>query len=216
VRPGVEPAHFVGEKVLCGLIGLALFPLMNLLGATPFGAWSPWLCAAGFAAGYLAPDWQLERRLATRRTAALMELSPVLDLLSLAVSAGLALEQALELVARQRDGIIAGELRAVSREVALGRGTLVEAMDAMAERNDLPELHAFVSHLRAAYEQGIPLAQALATQAEALREKKRLAILEAGGKASVKMLLPVAAFILPVLFVVLLYPAGVQLLHLGG
>jgi pilus assembly protein TadC len=39
---------------------------------------------------------------------------------------------------------------------------------------------------------------------------------EAGGKASVRMILPVALFILPVLFVVVLVPASVELVHLGS
>ena len=40
------------------------------------------------------------------------------------------------------------------------------------------------------------------------RERKRLRIVEEGGQATVRMLLPVALFIMPVLFVVLLVPAG--------
>ena len=86
----------------------------------------------------------------------------------------------------------------------------------MAERVGVPELVSFASQLRAAHEQGIPLTQTLTAQAEALRERKRLRIVEEGGKASVRMLLPVALFILPVLFVVLLVPAAVELMRLGG
>jgi tight adherence protein C len=215
-RPEVEPAQFFGEKVLCGAIGLALFPAMGFLGVAPFGPWPVWVMAAGFAAGFLAPDWHLEQRLAERRTAAVMELSPILDLLTIAVSAGLALEQALELVARRGDGVVAGELRVVTREVALGQRPLVESLEAMAERNGVSELTALVGQLRAAHEQGIPLVQTLSTQAETLRDRKRLRVLEAGGKASVRMVLPVALFILPVIFVVLLVPAGIQLTRLAG
>src|SRR5581483_4782073 len=52
-RPGVEPAQFFGEKVVTGLIGLVLFPLMNWLGVHPFGVWPLWAWAAGFAVGFL-------------------------------------------------------------------------------------------------------------------------------------------------------------------
>jgi tight adherence protein C len=86
----------------------------------------------------------------------------------------------------------------------------------LAARNAVPELTSLVSQLRSAYEQGIPLSQALAAQAEALREQKRLRIVEEGGKATVRMILPVALFILPVLFVVLLVPAAIELMQLGG
>jgi tight adherence protein C len=215
-RPGVEPIQFFGEKAISGLIGLGVFPLMNALGIVPFGVWPVWLWLVGFVAGFLLPDAELDRRLAARRTRAVMELPILLDMLTIATSAGLALEQALGLVARQSEGTVARELQHAVREMALGQRSVVEALGAMAERNAVPELTAVVGQLRAAHEQGIPLVQTLSAQAEALREQKRLRIVEEGGKASVRMILPVALFILPVLFVVLLVPAAVELLRLGG
>ena len=215
-RPGVEPVQFFGEKVASALIGLGVFPLMNGLGTHPFGVWPVWTWLAGFAVGFLAPDWELERRLAARRTLVVMELPILLDMLTIATSAGLALEQGLGVVARQSRGAVARELQQVVREMALGQRSVVEALEAMAERNAVPELTSFAGQLRATHEQGIPLVQTLSTQAEALREKKRLRVVEEGGKASVRMILPVALFILPVLFVVLLLPAAVELMHLGG
>jgi tight adherence protein C len=216
MRPGVEPAQFFGEKLASGLVGFAIFPVMTALGIHPFGAWPVWIWLGGFIAGFLAPDWDLDRRMVARRTLMLMELPILLDMLAIATSAGLALEQALGRVARQSQGEVAKELQRAARELALGRGSVMEVLQAMAERNAIPELSAFVGQLRAAYEQGIPLVQTLATQAEALREQKRLRIVEEGGKASIRMVLPVALFILPVLFVVLLLPAAIEVLHLGG
>jgi tight adherence protein C len=216
MRPGVEPAQFFGEKLASGLVGFAVFPVMTALGIHPFGAWPVWIWLVGFIAGFLAPDWDLDRRMASRRTLMLMELPILLDMLAIATSAGLALEQALGQVARQSQGEVAQELQRAARELALGRGSVMEVLEAMAERNAVPELAAFVGQLRAAHEQGIPLVQTLATQAEALREQKRLRIVEEGGKASIRMVLPVALFILPVLFVVLLLPAAIEVLHLGG
>lgn len=215
-RPGVEVAQFFGEKVVAGLIAGAFFPLMNVIGVHPFGRWPLWVFLAAFIAGFLAPDRQLEQRVARRRAMAVMELPTILDMLTIAASAGLALEQALNVVARQSGGTVAQELQYASREMALGQRTLVEALEAMAQRNGLPEITRFVSQLQAAHGQGTSLVQTLSAQAEALRDQKRLHILEAGGKASVRMILPVALFILPVLFVVLLVPAAVELLHLGG
>ena len=215
-RPGVEPIQFFGEKVVSGLIGLALLPVMNGLGIHPFGVWPLWLSAVGCAIGFLAPDADLDQRLARHRTLVVMELPALLDLLTIAVSAGLALEQALGLVARQSQGVVAQGLQHAIREMALGQRDVIEALENLAERNAVPELTSLVGQLRAAHEQGIPLVQTLSAQAEALREQKRLRIVEAGGKASVQMVLPVALFILPVLFVVLLLPASLELIHLGG
>lgn len=216
-RPGVEPVQFFGEKVAGGLILAAVFPLLNVLRIHPFGPWPVWVWLVGFGVGYLLPDWDLERRAATRRGLVLMELPTILDMLTLATSAGMALEQAIEEVARHSEGLVARELRLVVRELALGQGrTLDEALVAMADRLGLPELERVIGRMGAAYEQGLPLAQALAAQAQALREQQRLHVVEEGGKATVRMLLPVALLILPALFVVVLVPAAAELTRLGG
>lgn len=216
-RPGVQPVQFFGEKVTAGLVLGAVFPLMNTFGIRPFDAWPVWLWIVGFVGGFVAPNWDLEQRLVARRGLVLMELPTILDMVMLATSAGMALEQALEEVGRQSEGAVARELRVVSRELALGRRRdLLEALGAMAQRVGVGELDRVVSRLSAAYEQGLPLAQALATQAQALREGQRLHVVEEGGKATVRMLLPVALLILPALFVVVLVPAAVELMRLGG
>ena len=134
----------------------------------------------------------------------------------LATSAGLAIEQALDQVVRYGAGTVARELQHARRDMTLRGQPLIDSLEEMAERVGVPELTSFASQLRAAHEQGIPLTQTLTAQAEALRERKRLRIVEEGGKASVRMLLPVALFIMPVLFVVLLVPAAVELMRLGG
>jgi tight adherence protein C len=217
VRPGVEVVQFMGEKVAAGLIVAATFPLMGLLHIAPFGPWPVWLWMVGFGVGFLLPDWDLDRRAVRRRGLVLMELPTILDMLTLATSAGMALEQALEEVARQSEGVVAYELRVVARELALGkRRTLPEALAGLAERLGTPEVEHILGRLGAAYEQGLPLGQALPAHAQALRERQRLHIVEEGGKASVRMLLPVALLILPALFVVVLVPAAAELTRVGG
>jgi tight adherence protein C len=215
-RPGVEPIHFFGEKVATGLVALTFFPILNAVDLTLFGPWPAWVWVLGFIVGLMAPDWQLDSRLAARRTRIVMELPTILDMLTIAASAGLALEQALLEVSRQSAGTVAQELQRASREMALGQRPLVDALQAMADRNAVPELTSVVDHLRAVHDQGLPLVQSLAAQAEALRDRQRLRIVEEGGKASVRMVLPVALFILPVLFVVVLIPASIQLMNLGS
>jgi len=215
-RPGVEPIQFFGEKIATGLVALTFFPFMNAVDLTLFGPWPAWVWVLGFVIGFMAPDWQLDTRLAARRTRIVMELPTILDMLTIAASAGLALEQALIEVSRQSAGTVAQELQRASREMALGQRPLVDALEAMAERNGVTELTSVVDHLRAVHDQGLPLVQSLAAQAEALRDRQRLRIVEEGGKASIRMVLPVALFILPVLFVVVLVPATQQLMNIGG
>ena len=63
----------------------------------------------------------------------------------------MALEQAIEEVARQSEGVVARELRLVVRELALGqRRTLQAALEAMAERLGMPEVEHVIGRLVAA------------------------------------------------------------------
>jgi tight adherence protein C len=214
--PGMTPAHFYGQKLASGLVLMALFPFMNAMGVSPFGTWQAWMWLAGFAVGFALPDWMLEGRLERRRTAVLMELPTMLDILAIAASAGMSPEQALLETSRQVHGVLGDGLHEVAREAGLGATTHAEGLRALAEREQVPELLSLADAWQAALEQGLPLGQAMLTLAETVRERKRARLLEEGGKSSVRMLFPVALFIFPVFLVVLLYPAGVELLGLGG
>lgn len=217
VRPELDLGAWFGEKVWTGIVLAALALVVGWQERTAVGPLPVWLWLLGLGAGYVLPDLRLRLALPGRRTAALVELSTVLDRLALSVSAGLGLEQALREVANDGDGDgpVARELRQAVEEVRLNRRTLGQALEALAQRAPLPEIALLASQLQAASLQGLALTDTLLTQADAAREQKRLAILEAGGKAVVMMLLPVALFILPVLFVLVLVPAGVELLHLA-
>lgn len=215
VRPGVDLGQFHAEKVGAALLFGGLGPLMNAVGADPFGPWPLWSWLVGAVAGYYAPDWDLARRLARRRARIVAELPAVLDNLTLALSAGQSPEQALALVATPRYGLMGREFARARREIAVAARSLTDALGALAKRNGVPELSILVRQLRAADEQGVPLVGALATQAASLRERRRLRILEEGNRATVRMVVPVGLFIFPVLIVILLYPAATQLLGLG-
>jgi tight adherence protein C len=215
-RPDLDIGQWYGEKVALGVVWVLFVIGAGLLGVRPFGSLPVGLWLLAFLGGYFLPDVLLGRTMRARRAQVLMELSPLLDRLALAVSAGLGLEQALLEVVEDEPGLVAEQLRQVTRDVRLGRRTLVEAFDAVAEHTVIPELGRLVGHLRTAHVQGLSMSESLAAQADATREQKRLWILETGGKATITMLLPVAVCILPVLFIIVLVPAGVELLHLGG
>lgn len=216
VWPELGPGQFFGLKLATSGVGPAALGAIALLGWLPAGGWLLWLWGGLFALGFLAPDWELARRLAARRAAVLEELPAALELLTLATTAGQGLEQALRLVAEWGQGVVARELRGVLQEASLGQRPLGAALEAMAARNALPELEAVAARLRAVHEQGLPLAEALASQADAMRERQRLHLEEAGGRATVRMLVPIAVLILPVVGIVLLFPAVVEIWGLGG
>jgi tight adherence protein C len=214
-EPGGSALH-AGAKLLGALVGVGLLPLLNQLGITPFGPWPAWLWLAAGVAGFLAPDLVLAQKVSRRRRELLAGLGAATEFLVLAVSAGCGLEQALAEAATAGSGPFFTEL---AHRLALARlhgeqGT--DAIGQLAEELDLPELAALAGALQAGAYQGTPVLQTLRAQAHAARERRRLDLLEAGERAQVTMIIPVAGLILPAFFLVILWPASVALLRLSG
>jgi len=212
---GMTPSQFFGQKLAVALLFVTFFPVLNLAGLQPFGTWPAWAWLGAGVVGFVQPDWLLERRVARRRQQVLMELPTVLDLLAMATSAGLSPEQALLDVSRQVKGVLGDGLRNVAREAGLGTMTHPEGLRALAAREGVPEIATMSDAWQSALEQGLPLGQVMLQLADTVRERKRTTLIAEGEKSSVRMLFPVTLFIFPVFLVVLLYPAGVQLLGLG-
>jgi tight adherence protein C len=213
-EPG-GPALHAGQKLLGGLVGLGVLPLLNQLAITPFGAWPAWTWLAAGAAGFVGPDAALHAKAARRRRELLSGLGAATEFLALAVSAGCGLEQALAEAATAGHGPFFTQL---AHRLALARLHGQQGVDAvadMATEIDLPELAALAGALQAGSRQGTPVLQTLRAQAHAARERRRLALLEAGERAQVTMIVPVAALILPAFFLVILWPASVALLRLS-
>jgi len=213
--PGMTAAQFHGQQLGTGVVAASAFPLLNLLGVSAAGSWPVWLWVGAFAVGFAAPSWLLHARLRARRTRVLVELPAALDLLTLGASAGLSPEQALAEAGRQLDGALGTGLREVVVEAGIGAASYADGLHALAEREEIAELRSLADAWRMSHEQGTPLAPAMAALAESARDRQRTRLLEEGGKAAVRMLFPIALFIFPTFLVVLLYPAGVELLGLG-
>ncbi|MDQ1667416.1 MAG: tight adherence protein, partial [Actinomycetota bacterium] len=131
-------------------------------------------------------------------------------LLTISVEAGLAFDAALSQVARNTTGPVADEFFRVLQEMQIGLGRS-EAMRALGERSDLPELRSFVTAMVQAEAFGIPIAQVLRVQSREMRTKRTQRAEELAQKVPVKILFPLIFCILPALFVVILGPAAIQI-----
>jgi tight adherence protein C len=126
------------------------------------------------------------------------------------VEAGLGLDAAMARVAKVGDGPLASELLRTLQDMRSGMSR-AEALRALAERADVPELRQFVSAVIQADSHGVPIARVLRIQSRELRTKRRQLAEEKAMKLPVKVLFPTVAFIFPALFVVLLGPAVMQI-----
>ncbi len=163
-------------------------------------------------AGFYGPDLALYQLGYNRREQIRRELPDALDLLTISVEAGLAFDAALSQVARNTVGPLAEEFFRVLQEMQIGLSRM-DAMRALGDRSELPELRAFVTAMVQADAFGIPIAQVLRVQAKEMRVKRSQRAEELAQKVPVKILFPLIFCILPSLFVVILGPAVITVFH---
>jgi len=198
---------------------LPLLPLLALAGSTflPqfgfFGAMTLVLVA------YLLPDLWLSSMVRRRREEIRLALPDTLDLLVICVEAGLGLDQALNRVGSElaiRHKAMSEEIAQINVEQRAGKPR-IEAWRSMAQRTKLEETEAFVAMLWQSERFGTPIVRALATFAESLRTARRQQAEELAAKSTVKLLFPLVLFIFPSMFIVLIGPAALNIMHnLGG
>jgi len=156
-------------------------------------------------AGVLARDRALTNEVTRREAKMLTEFPTVAELLALSVAAGEGAVGALERVTKLSRGELSRELGRALADARAG-ASLVNALEGMAARTSLPALARFVDGMAIAVERGTPLADVLRAQAMDVREQGRRALLEAGGRKEIGMLVPVVFLVLPVTVVFALFP----------
>ena len=165
------------------------------------------------ALALLAPEQLLSRAARARLARISAELPTVVEFLTLSLSAGEGILDALKRVARTGNGELARELGRVVAEVNTGQ-PLPDALQRCASLIGLPALSRTIDQLLGALERGTPLVEVLRAQAQDSRDESKRRLLEAAGKKEVAMLVPLVFLILPVTIVFAIFP-GILVLQLG-
>lgn len=164
------------------------------------------VCIPVYGAGFF-----LNARVKSRKEAIARELPDVMDLLVVSVEAGLGLDAAIVRQYSKNKNAVLTELNGAIREVQMGVPRKTALKD-MADRCDVKQLAAFVTALLQADQLGVPVKNVLDTQADRLRTERKQIIQARAAKAPVKIMLPTVGFIFPVVFIILLGPAAVNLI----
>jgi len=188
--------------IVLGLVGLAIGAATRNTIATASGA------ALGTVLGLYLPLLWLSGLVRARRRELLSALPDAMDLLTVAVEAGLGLEAAMARVAEKYDNPLAVEFSRFLQEARLGRPRL-EALDDMGRRCGVEDLHNFVQAVIQSEQMGSSIVKILHLQSEEIRRKRLTKAQEKGAQASLKMLLPMVGCIFPSIWVILLGPAAV-------
>jgi tight adherence protein C len=211
--PGaLTPAGFQAVRYsLAALMALAGLGL-GVLVSTPF----PVIIAAAISGviaaviGYFLPSLWLESRISSRRRQIQRSLAEATDLLTLVVESGMSLDEGLLSITERFHNALGDEIGKVLREIRLGRPRM-SALEHMAETTGVPDLHHLVESIVQSDQMGVPIARLLRVQAMEMRRRQRQTAQERAAQASSRMVFPMVGCIFPVLWIVLLGPAIIQI-----
>jgi tight adherence protein C len=193
-------------------VGLVAGVFVGFLFGVKHGFFPVLLITGGLGAlGLFLPDI-LVRNVGEKRQAALQKSLPdAMDMLTVCVEAGLGFDAALSRVARNTTGAVAAECARVLQEMQFGMSR-AEALRALGNRTNVPELRAFVSAMIQSGELGISIGDVLREQSKEMRIKRRQRAEEKAQKLQVKLLAPLIFCLLPSMFIVILGPAVMNIM----
>lgn len=198
----------IGYRVL---LTIAL-PVLALLGLGLHSFLDGVIVVLALFAGWVLPLTYVQRKARFRIQSLDRSLPDLIDMMCVMIEAGLSFPQAMRMASEQFSPPLSDELRLTLQEQTMGLG-LDEALRHMAERADTPAIRAFVRAMAQGERMGISMGQIMRTLAVEMRARRRSAAEERAQKTPVLMLFPLVFLIFPSLFIVLMTPAVITLVH---
>ena len=176
-----------------------------------------WIAAAA-ALGWILPSGFLSRKVRLRQKEMQKALPDTLDMLVVCVEAGLGLNQAIVRVSDEVEHIssaMSEELQIVNLEIRAGTPR-EDALRHLGDRTGMKDIQGLVAMLIQTDRFGTSIAQALRVHSDDLRVKRRQRAEEQAAKTTIKLVIPLAVFVFPAMFVVILGPAVLSIMESFG
>lgn len=168
---------------------------------------------AATVAGFYAPNIYISNRISKRRTSIMQAFPDALDLLLICVESGMSIEGAIQKVSQELGGQsidLAEELSLLSAELSYLPERRM-AYENLAKRTNHPGVKSVATAMTQAEQYGTPLGAALRVMAKENRELRLAAAEKKAAALPAQLTVPMIVFFLPVLFVVILGPAIIQI-----
>ncbi|MBK7972197.1 MAG: type II secretion system F family protein [Deltaproteobacteria bacterium] len=210
-----RPEHvdgFFGLMVVGALAGIVFGAVVVPTWSLAPGLQALWMLIAPMA-GLVLPVFWLRVRERERQAEIARTLPDALDLMKICLEAGLAMEPAMTRVGEElgkRRAVLGRELILTSRQIQAGRSR-ADALHALASRCGVPELSNVVMLLNQTERMGMGVGDVLRTAADTSRTRRLQRAETEAARTSVKMIFPLALFLLPAMLLVVLGPAFLQL-----
>jgi tight adherence protein C len=186
------------------IFGLVAFILVLLSGYLPVVALI--LSAIAASACFIWVDRDLSKKVKGQRRMIDTEFPAIIEMYSLALSAGETPLVAMERVAKSASGSLAKEFATVVTQVKDGKAFHL-ALDEMGRGVESVLIRRFVDSLIIATLRGTPLTEVLQRHAEEARQTQRNRVMGAAAKAEISMMIPVVFLILPISILFALWPS---------
>ena len=210
-RPiGWTVSRIVTWKVVLFFFGGA-FGLLFIFAGGP-SALKVLLAILGTTLLFFLPDVMINSRAHDRQQAIKLALPDTLDQMTIAVEAGLGFDAAMAKAARNGKGPLPEELIRVLQDMSIGR-TRRDAFLELEHRTNVEDLRRFIRAVIQADQYGVAIGDVLRVQAKEMRLKRRQRAEEQAMKVTVKIIFPLVFCLLPVLFIILLTPAAMNMVN---
>ena len=213
-------AGLIAGKVCVGAASVAIFLLLLGWGQLFVGATVLRFAAlsGAFILGWRCPEIVLSRLAARRQVRLELGMPDALDLLVICTEAGLSLDQAIGQVGRDlrpSSPEVAKELAATAAEmrVLADRG---QALENLAVRTGISSFRSIVATLTQSIKFGTPLAESLRVLAAEMRAERLARLEERTARLPALLTIPLMAFILPSLLIVIGTPLVLRILDTLG
>jgi tight adherence protein C len=203
-----SPGTMLGYRVLAAV----LLPIV-IIAATGGGQILDILAAVLMMfAGWVAPLTYVQRKARKRLQEIDRRLPDLIDLLTVMVEAGLSFSAALRQSAPEFAPPLSDELRLTLQEQTMGLG-IDEALSNMGGRADTPAMRSFVRAMAQGERMGISTGLIMRSLSLEMRARRKALATEKAQKAPILMLFPLVFLIFPSMFIVLMTPAIINLIH---